>query len=89
MAETLFEDCLWTVAEYGNSLRKRSVKAVRADEVLAAKYGHKMNVFNSEREAVDFMIDRAEKKVEAAEKELKSEQDALKRLRVKFGRGPA
>lgn len=86
MADTLFEhQHLWKVEEHYDAIRKKTLKAVQEEREWCSKWKRKEPlIFESEGEAVAFMIERAEKGIVSAENDLKKAKERLKKLQKKF-----
>lgn len=77
---------LWQVEEYSATIRKKTIKAISKERERAEKWKQTPPVvFDSEGEAVAFVLARAEKAVQNAEDELGKRKGYLHRLREKHG----
>lgn len=84
--EKLFDDGLWCVDRYMDSIKHRTVAAVNADLKLAEQWKRVANfyVFNSRDEAVAFLILRAKQNIQKAKEAQAAAEKRLKKIEKKF-----
>jgi hypothetical protein len=77
-------DFLWTVDKYCDRMRARKAAAVRKEQIEAEKWRRKMNVFETEQAAREFMLNRALVGIGKAQDALARAKRRLAKLKKKL-----